>query len=177
MAKPQEILTTHLPESKELPPITLYMDQLLELLDQYLLPLKRQDETPVFTKTMINNYVKSGVVTPPIKKKYTHDSVIELMMIYYFKQVLSISDTHDIIKNMHLTNLSEGYDHFKKIVEETGTSLNLSHQFDALSDTLENPQAIKETIIALTIESAIKKLLAESLIDQLKGTPSMEPTK
>jgi len=180
MTKPYEILKTHLPESKDLPPITLYMDQLLELLDQYLSPLKRQDETPIFTKTMVNNYVKSGVVTPPIKKKYTHDSVIELIMIYYFKQVLSISDTHDIIKNMHQTNLIKSYDHFKKTGEKIGTSLetalDASPRLESTLDGLEDQNHIKDAIISLAIESAIKKQLAESLIDQLKKASSTDLT-
>ena len=179
MTKPHDIIKTQLPEFNDLPPISLYMDQLLEVLDKYLSPLKREEDQPTFTKTMVNNYVKAGVVTPPIKKKYTHNSVIELIMIYYLKQVLSISDTNDIIKNMHQTSLIESYAHFKQVVENIGASLettfNASHSFDTALDPVENQKNIKDAIISLSIESAIKKQVAESLIDQQKKATTTDP--
>ena len=59
----------HLPRYEELPDLEIYMDQVLQLLNKYIDPIVQTD----ITKTMINNYVKKGVVNPPIKKKYTKE--------------------------------------------------------------------------------------------------------
>lgn len=55
-------------EEHEIPEIQLYMDQVLEFFEQNLSPLKRSADDPIFTKTMINNYVKAKVIDAPLKK-------------------------------------------------------------------------------------------------------------
>ena len=46
----------------------------------------------VLTKTMINNYAKNNLLPPPVKKKYSKEHMIVLIFIYYFKNILSISE-------------------------------------------------------------------------------------
>jgi hypothetical protein len=80
---------------------------------------------------------------------------------------------------MHQTSLIESYAHFKQVVENIGASLettfNASHSFDTALDPVENQKNIKDAIISLSIESAIKKQVAESLIDQQKKATSTDP--
>ena len=49
------------------------------------------------TKTMINNYAKNNLLPPPNKKKYSKEHVLALLFIYYFKNILSISDIQNIL--------------------------------------------------------------------------------
>ena len=55
----------------EVPQLDLYMDQVLTLFDQCLSGSKRTPEDKLLTKTMVNNYVKEGLMTPVKGKKYT----------------------------------------------------------------------------------------------------------
>ena len=52
-----------------IPSIDLYMDQVTTYLDSLLSSNLRSQEDKVFTKTMINNYTKDGLLPPPVKKK------------------------------------------------------------------------------------------------------------
>ena len=64
-----------LPRWEELPDMDLYMDQVVTLLNEYLKPFHAKDQEKMVTSTMINNYVKHGIVSPPVKKKYTKNHV------------------------------------------------------------------------------------------------------
>lgn len=84
----------------DIPDIDLYMDQVITLMDRYLSSTKRHPDDKLITKTMINNYVKDGLLPPPKKKKYTKEHVLTLAFIYYFKNILSISDIKKLLKPM-----------------------------------------------------------------------------
>ena len=45
---------------------------------------------------MINNYTKNNLLPPPEKKKYSKEHMFLLIFLYYFKNVLSISDIQKI---------------------------------------------------------------------------------
>ena len=81
----------------DIPAIELYMDQVTTFMDKHLSQNKRRDEDKTLTKTMINNYTKNDVLPPPEKKRYTKEHIILLIYIYYFKNVVSISDIQTIL--------------------------------------------------------------------------------
>ncbi len=83
--------------ASDIPGIDLYMDQVTTFLQDNLRPISRDPEEDKFlTKTMINNYVKNKVLHPPVKKKYSREHMMLLIMIYYMKSFLSISDIKSI---------------------------------------------------------------------------------
>jgi hypothetical protein len=65
-------------------------------MDKHLTSSKRYTEDKLLTKTMINNYTKNELLPPPNKKKYTKEHMFLLIFIYYFKNILSISDIQSI---------------------------------------------------------------------------------
>ncbi|CDD63509.1 putative uncharacterized protein [Firmicutes bacterium CAG:882] len=81
----------------EIPNIDLYMDQVTTFMDSHLESTKRNEADKILTKTMINNYAKNNLLPPPVRKKYSHDHMITLMFIYYFKTLMSISDIQAIL--------------------------------------------------------------------------------
>ena len=82
----------------DVPNIELYMDQVTTFMDRMLSGTSRDPEhDKILTKTMINNYTKNNVLIPPVKKKYGLDHIILLLMIYYMKSFLSISDIANIL--------------------------------------------------------------------------------
>lgn len=82
--------------AEDIPDIDLYMDQVTTFMDAHLEACKRTDEDKILTKTMINNYTKNNLLPPPDKKKYSKEHMFLLIFLYYFKNVLSISDIQKI---------------------------------------------------------------------------------
>ena len=94
----EKIQTLHIPRWEELPSIDLYLDQVVTLIDKFLLPyLGNEDNSILITKTMINNYVKQGIIKPPEKKKYNREHIACLFVICSLKTVYSISNISDLI--------------------------------------------------------------------------------
>ena len=85
-------------EPENIPTIDLYMEQITTFMDRYLSGYKRNEDDKTLTKTMINNYTKNDLLPPPNKKKYGMEHIIILIYIYYFKNVISISDIQTILK-------------------------------------------------------------------------------
>lgn len=86
---------------EELPDIDLYMDQVTTFMDQHLESSKRYPEDKLLTKTMINNYTKNDLLPSPDKKKYSKEHMYLLILIYYMKNVLSITDIQAILKPLN----------------------------------------------------------------------------
>jgi DNA-binding transcriptional MerR regulator len=80
----------------DIPNIDLYMDQVTTFMDEHLKSSKRFNEDKLLTKTMINNYTKNNLLPSPNKKKYSKEHLLILTFIYYFKNLLSISDIQSI---------------------------------------------------------------------------------
>ena len=71
----EAILKFHMPRWNELPDIDLYLDQVVNYIERYLGAYFINKEDKVITKTMINNYVKQGVMPAPEKKKYNRAQI------------------------------------------------------------------------------------------------------
>lgn len=82
---------------EDIPNIDLYMDQVTTFMDSQLASSKRREDDKILTKTMINNYAKNNLLPPPERKKYSKEHVLALIFIYYFKNILSISDIQSIL--------------------------------------------------------------------------------
>lgn len=92
----------------DIPNIDLYMDQVTTFMDKHLKSSKRYSEDKLLTKTMINNYTKNELLPPPNKKKYTKEHMFLLIFIYYFKNILSISDIQSIFNPLTERYYKEG---------------------------------------------------------------------
>jgi len=80
-----------LPEYKELPSVSLYMEQVLTYVNGILATLSPEQEKSL-TSFMVNNYVKAGMVEEPDKKKYSRNQIGYLLAISLLKQTVSMSD-------------------------------------------------------------------------------------
>lgn len=88
----------HIPRWEELPDLDLYSDQTVTILEKNLLNYIGNKDEKIITKSMINNYVKQGIIQPPIKKKYSKEHIAKLFVICILKQVYSINDISELIK-------------------------------------------------------------------------------
>lgn len=153
----------------QIPDIDLYMDQVTTFVEDRLGVYRRNEDDKLLTKTMINNYTKEGLIAPPVKKKYSREHIIRLIMIYHLKTILSISDIGLLFKSIPQEKGLEIYDGFVKLQEREN---ELSRK--VLEESLENIQLHTEdeketvlmTIITLVLEANCRRQLAERLIDK-----------
>jgi hypothetical protein len=112
-----EVSAFHIPRWHELPEFDLYMDQVIALAEKYLSVLSA-DGKGLLTPSMINNYVKSGVLPPPKNKKYNRTHLAMLMIICAEKSVLEISAVSDIIhKSIDAGGIEKVWDQFAQMYE------------------------------------------------------------
>ncbi len=166
----------------DLPNIDLYMDQVTTFMDQQLASSKRRSEDKVLTKTMINNYAKNNLLPPPLKKKYTKEHVLMLIFIYYFKNILSISDIQSILGpitdkyfgSQDDFNLEEIYAEVFRLEKGAVERLekDITRKFQISLDTFpmlegEDREEMQQFsfICMLAFDVYIKKQLIETLID------------
>lgn len=169
---------------EDIPNIDLYMDQVTTLMESGLSSTKRYAEDKILTKTMINNYAKNNLLPPPVKKKYSREHVLVLILIYYFKNFLSIKDIeillHPIIERYFHTDAALQMDTIYEEICQLQKSRISTLQDEIrdiyqLSDTLfqDVPEEERESlqmfsfICSLSVDVYLKKLLVEKLIDEL----------
>lgn len=87
-----------LPRYADIPRIDLYMDQLLGYLEEALSPLYA-DGDKIITSSMVNNYVKQGMLKAACSKKYSRDHVAYLVVICTLKQTFSIAEIEQLIES------------------------------------------------------------------------------
>lgn len=92
----------------DVPNINLYMDQVTTFMYEHLHDKKRTTDDKVLTKTMINNYAKNNLLPSPVKKKYSKEHIYILTFIYYFKNILSISDIQKMLNPLTEKFFDEG---------------------------------------------------------------------
>lgn len=157
----------------DVPKIPLYMDQLLTLFDEYFGDFRRDDTEKIMTKTMINNYVKAKVISPPEKKKYAKEQLMLLTLVYQLKNILPINDVKmffDLYDNEEMTTEERN----KKIKDyfiiyntlECEHIATLKERHDAFKATLANENDKKALIARLLVEADLNKRLALLLMDE-----------
>lgn len=124
-----------LPRWKELPDLELYMDQVLGLVGRYLGAYPGFDGKGL-TASMVNNYVKLGVMPAPVKKKYTRAHLAHLIVICLLKASLPIASIQRIVSHeLEDATEAEVYDRFCELFERTNRAVSEA----ALRDGHETP--------------------------------------
>ena len=184
---------------EDLPNIDLYMDQVTTFMDSQLEASKRYPEDKILTKTMINNYAKNNLIPPPEKKKYTKEHLPCLIFIYYFKNILSISDIQRILNpitdkyfgtdkesSVGMTDIySEVFslesEETKNLLKDLARKYSISQKtFLDCEDLSEKDREFLQTfafICELSFDVYIKKTLIEKMIDSLPQEDKKESKK
>jgi DNA-binding transcriptional MerR regulator len=164
-----ELVNLKIINISQIPDIDLYMDQVTTFVEDRLSPYKRSEDDKLLTKTMINNYTKEGLIAPPVKKKYSREHIIRLIMIYHLKATLSIADIGTLMNSIPQEHSLEAYDSFVHLqeAEKTLTPESLKKSFESLELHSEtDKEAIVNTVLMLVLEANCRRQLAEKLIDK-----------
>ncbi len=145
----KKIANFHIPRWNEFPEIDIYLDQLVTYIENYLNPYIGSEETPVITKTMINNYVKQNVIPAPVKKKYSRDHIAYLFVICTLKQVYSISNISKLISFAgNVSNLVTSYDQFCLELENAVKSVFNNTEYEITSSTSIEHKLLKSVVLS-----------------------------
>lgn len=169
---------------EDIPNIELYMDQITTFMNTQLKASKRYPNDKILTKTMINNYTKNNLLPPPLKKKYSKEHILVLIFIYYFKNILSISDIQDLLapittkyfnaeKEFDLSDIyAEVFQLEKSEVERLKE--DVLRKYETAQGTFETaPSKDQEFlrlfsfICMLSFDVYVKKMLIEKTLDEL----------
>ena len=169
-------------DSDNIPEIDLYMDQVIQLFENYLKDGKRYEEDKILTKTMINNYTKDKIIMPVNNKKYSKNHILLLLLVYEMKQTISIGDIKKLFSPLINGDSSDSltgkipaiYDKYKEMAEaQKENEMNmlkgvLNDIEEAFPENDEsNYEKIMVTMLLLINSSNLKKSLVELLIDDL----------
>ena len=98
-----------LPRYDEIPDIGLYLEQVTQYVNGFLVPVGCAEITP----SMISNYVKKGFIESPQKKQYHAEQIAYLMFIAITKNVLSLENIVELFQMRKLRyTLPMAYDYF-----------------------------------------------------------------
>lgn len=155
----KEILNSRkIPVWNELPEIDLYMDQIIVLMEKYL---GSTADDKLITPSMINNYVKLGIIPPPEKKKYSKIHIAYLIIICSLKQVMPIPDIKILIdeklKNQSIEDLLNEY---SKLYSNTADKIV------ELSDIYEQ-ETKNNSAMYLAVSASICRFTSEMFLNDL----------
>ena len=168
-----------LPRWEEIPDLGLYMEQIIDLLKQYLdyLPPELKEEQFI-TAATINNYVRTKVMPEPKKKRYYREHIAYLLMILTLKQTLSIAMIQRLVPNgmsrEEVERVYTAYAHRHSAAaayftaqarEMAGPILKHEERTAIAADTTE------DLIATSAILSGFSRLLAEKLLLLQDKTP------
>jgi len=171
---------------EEIPEYRLYISQLEEFFDKKLGKVSNDDEErKAISKTMIQNYIKDGLLMPPEGKSYNRSHVILLAIIYNLKSILSIRDIrrllNPILKDVNnedgSSEIDSLYENYLKLKTESVHNMSKSlyelagkamdHNIAAgKSDDEQDKIRLLLFISVLIAEANYRKRIAEHLIDE-----------
>lgn len=170
-------------EWETLPDIDLYMDQVIGYLNRQLKNQGKDDreEGQILTPSMINNYVKSGLVTHPNQKKYVREHLAQLYMLCSMKQILNIPDASELIRRLSEEGggTKDVYNSFVSDQHAINEGIALTiEQIDAVSSEYD----LMRVAVGLVLNATAERIAAERIIALLRANDAetaepAEPTE
>lgn len=148
------------PKWEELPQIPLYMDQVILYLGEGLSLFQREEDTPLLTNSMINNYVKNGVLPHPEKKKYSRAHLAGLLMICMLKPQLSLQDIKTLFSGEEIS------EELFRFFWETHTRA-MKEVCQSLEEGLAGEEPLYRQALRLAAEANAKRAAAERILCEL----------
>ena len=118
----EDIKNFLIPRWEELPDFPLYIEQVVNYIESKL--GKFSFDEKMITSSMINNYVKHGIVKAPVKKKYDRDQIAYFIVICILKKSYSLEEVGKLLQiQMRESPLDLSYNYFCDEVESDRKSV------------------------------------------------------
>lgn len=170
----EQMSRVHISRVAELPRIELYLDQVLNIVDDELSFMALPGEE-ILTGSMVNNYVKRKLVSAPQRKRYTRRQVASLLFVSALKRVYSIAQIEQIMGMITSTQADVAV-----LYDEVVAALEcaLQEQFSVGADfvapavepriTLQAPDGAQGVFeLARVLEAAVVSLAAKIYVDKM----------
>ena len=132
-----------MPRWAEIPDLGLYLDQVITFTQRTYQPLYGDDAAKLLTGSMVNNYVKAGLIARPVGKKYGRDQLAAVLMIVHLKGVLSM----EMIRLLVTGDMETCYNNFCRM------QAGALHAF-SVSDPMQ--AAVESAVSALVCQAYLK---------------------
>ena len=155
-----------LPNWDNLPTLPLYMDQVIYLLNEYLIIFPTEDpEERLVTPAMINNYVKLKIIPAPIKKRYGRLHLAYLILVCILKQSMNTGDIKKLLSiEMNEAEMQVIYTSFVGIFESAKRNC-IAGVKESAKPILRDPETSVNNLIFQTALSAnFFRMLTEQMI-------------
>ena len=117
------------------------------------------EKPTLLTSSMINNYVKNGLVDHPVHKKYGKEHLSKLIMTSMLKQVLSIQD---------IGVLFSGNEDAKALYEAfTSAQDRTLHETAAAIDPEADAAKLRAAALQLAAEANARRAVAQRILSEL----------
>ena len=140
-----------------LPDIDLYMDQVVTYLRRQLALFQDDSEASLVTRSIINNYVKDGIVPRPINKRYAREQLSALMMACVLKRVLPMQQVKQLLR----PGDQDSYAAFSQ-----GLKKALNREAEAL-EHMEG-ESLQDLALDYALRAAVNCLMADRLLSMAK---------
>ncbi len=169
-----------LPHWEDLPDIDLYMDQVISLMEKYLTYVAGES-SKTLTSSMINNYVKLGIIPAPTKKRYSREHLAYLLIICSLKQIMPIPKIKEIIDIKLQSNtiaeiLNYYSDLYNHTFDEVLTTINKFIKESNTSSNIYNDAAIFSAIVSSRCSHLSQEILKMELPESI-NTPVKKKSK
>lgn len=140
-----------------LPDIDLYMDQVVTYLRRQLALFQDDSDASLVTRSIINNYVKDGIVPRPVNKRYAREQLSSLMMACVLKRVLPMQQVKQLLR----PGDQDSYAAFSQ-----GLKKALNREAEAL-ERMEG-DSLQDLALDYALRAAANCLMADRLLNMAK---------
>ena len=149
-----------------IPDIGLYKDQVLTYIERLYRPLYGENAARLLTSSMLNNYVKLGVIDRPAGKKYGREQLAALSMLVVLKQATAIDDIARLL-NAQPGDVRSTYEAFCQYLK---SALNSYADMLASSDATALNLAVGASVSALASERMLSTESGQQPCAKLKSS-------
>ena len=111
----ESLRSCRLPDWEKLPDFGLYMDQVITFVSR---SFPGNEGRPELTASMINNYVKAGLMDKPSGKKYSQAALAQLLMIMQLKLTTPMEVMKSLLHPEDGTDIRDLYLLFRKYQDQ-----------------------------------------------------------
>ena len=158
----------HVPRWNELPNVDLYLDQVVNYINDSLTKYILFDEgekkdNQILTKSMINNYVKNNLIDAPVRKLYSKVQLAKLFVICVLKQVYSMQEIDTLIKlALEFSTLERAYDRFGELFEEALVCTYTKRDFIDKNVGNDNIYLLKSVLVSCSYKIYVQNVVVDS---------------
>ncbi|MBE6758871.1 MAG: DUF1836 domain-containing protein [Ruminococcaceae bacterium] len=151
-----------LPPYSELPDMGLYLEQVARFINSCMMPLGCTE----LTISMISNYVKKGVIDPPVRKQYRAEQIGYLFFVSVAKNVVSMEAIIRLLQMQRaIYDPRTAYEYFRSELD------NILRYISGQKDKLDNigvTNTGEKTLIRSVLTAACHVIFVNSSLEERK---------